>query len=94
MNPAEVIDMFRRRGGSRCVEAGRLIQRYLDGQLDTVDNDKVVRHLDACRRCGLTASDYRDLKAALAKRSAPVPAEPLARLQSLVAELASGNQPS
>lgn len=93
MNPSDMIDMFRRRGGSSCVEVGRHIQSYLDGRLDTANADKIARHLDVCRRCGLTASDYRDLKAALAERSMPVPAEPLARLRALVTALASGNQP-
>lgn len=55
------------------------------------DATDLSSHLHACRRCGLTADDYRRLKAALAETSAPMPAEPLQRLQALAAELAAGD---
>ena len=90
MNPHAMLDMFRRKGGSRCIEIGRQIQSYLDGGLDPTTAAKVSSHLDACRRCGLTAQDYRRLKLALAETSARMPSEPLQRLQALAADLASG----
>ena len=90
MNPRDVIDMFRRKGGGRCIEIGRQIQTYLDGGLDPTTMVKVSSHLHACRRCGLTARDYRHLKLALAESSSPTPAESLQRLQALAADLASG----
>ncbi len=90
MNPRDVLDMFRRRGGSRCIEIGRRIQSYLDDGLDPDTAAKVSHHLAACRRCGLTAEDYRRLKLALAETSAPIPVEPLQRLRALAADLASG----
>ena len=83
--------MFRRKGGARCVEVGRLIQRYLDGALDADAIAKVAQHLDACRRCGLTADDYRRLKSALNDGAAPLPAEPLQRLRAFAAELAAND---
>ena len=89
MTPHDMLDMFRRRGGSRCVEIGRRIQTYLDGGLDPAAAAKVAQHLDACRRCGLTADDFRRLTAALAEASVPLPAEPLQRLQALAADLAA-----
>jgi anti-sigma factor RsiW len=91
MTPQAMLDMFRRKGGARCIEIGRQIQTYLDSGLDPATAAKVSSHLDACRRCGLTADDYRRLKAALAETSAPMPAEPLQRLQALVADLAAGD---
>ncbi len=91
MNPRDALDMFRRKGGSRCIEIGRQIQTYLDDSLDLATAAKVSSHLHACRRCGLTAHDYRHLKLALADTSAPIADEPLQRLQALAAELASGN---
>ncbi len=91
MNARDALDMFRRKGGSRCIEIGRQIQTYLDDGLDPATAAKVSSHLHACRRCGLTADDYRRLKLALADTSAPIPDEPLRRLQALAAELASGN---
>jgi hypothetical protein len=53
----------------------------------------VSSHLHACRRCGLTANDYRRLKAALAETSTPMPAEPLQRLHAYAADLAAGDTP-
>ena len=91
MTPHAMLDMFRRKGGARCVEIGRQIQTYLDGGLDPAAAAKVSHHLDACRRCGLTADDYRRLKLALAATSAPMSAEPLQRLQALAADLAAGD---
>ncbi len=90
MNSRDVIDMFRRRGGARCIEIGRHIQTYLDDGLDPNTAAKVSSHLAECRRCGLTAHDYRVLKAALAVSAATVPGEPLQRLHALAVELASG----
>lgn len=90
MHPGQVLDMFRRRGGSRCVEIGRRIQTYLDDGLDADGAAKVASHLDACRRCGLTADDYRRIKAALADGADTLPTGPLQRLHALATELASG----
>lgn len=84
-----MIDMFRRKGGARCIEVGRLIQGYLDGALDADARAKVAQHLEACRRCGLTADDYRRLETALNEAPAPLPAEPLQRLRAFAAELAA-----
>ena len=94
MNPRHALDMFRRKGGARCIEIGRTIQIYLDGGLDPAAAAKVSGHLHACRRCGLTADDYRRLKSALADTSGPVPNEPLQRLKALAANLAAGGTPS
>ena len=85
MKRRDALDMLRRIGGARCIEIGRQIQTYLDGGLDPVDATKVSSHLHACRRCGLTAEDYRRLKSALAETSTPMAAEPAQRLQALAA---------
>jgi anti-sigma factor RsiW len=91
MNPRGALDMFRRKGGSRCIEIGRQIQSYLDGGLDPTRAARVSSHLHACRRCGLTAEDYRRLKSALAEVSTSLPAEPLQRLKALAADLAAAD---
>lgn len=93
MKPSDVTEMFRRKGGARCVEVGRLIQTYLDGKLDADTTAKVARHLEACRRCGLAADDYRRLKAALNDAALPLPAESLQRLREFAADLASDDTP-
>ena len=94
MTPQAMLDMFRRKGGSRCIEIGRQIQTFLDDGLDPTSAARVASHLNACRRCGLTAEDYRRLKSALAETACPMPAEPLQRLQALAADLASGDAPT
>ena len=91
MRPNDMLDMFRRKGGARCIEVGRLIQRYLDGTLDADATATVARHLDACRRCGLSADDYRRLKSALNEAASPLPAEPLRRLRAFAADLAAND---
>ena len=91
MKPSDVFDMFRRKGGARCVEVGRQIQTYLDGELDETAAVKVSSHLAACRRCGLSAHDYRTLKSALADERVPLPAGSLERLQVFAAELAAAD---
>ncbi len=62
MKPCDVIGMFRRKGASRCIEVRRQIQHDLDDGLDPANAARVAHHLDACRRCGLTAHDDRQLK--------------------------------
>jgi anti-sigma factor RsiW len=54
-----------------CMQVMRVLQSYLDGQTDEVTARRVARHLDACRRCGLEAATYRQIKAALTRRSVP-----------------------
>ncbi len=92
MRPNDMLDMFRRKGGSRCIEVGRLIQRYLDGTLDADATAKVALHLDACRRCGLAADDYRRLESALNEAASPLPADALQRLRAFAAELAANDR--
>lgn len=49
-----------------CREVGRILQAYLDSELDDVRAILVAEHLDACLRCGLDANSYRWLKIQLA----------------------------
>ena len=67
-------------------------QGYLDGELDDADAPLVQAHLDACRRCGLEASAYDRIKAALAQ---PMPEEvdpeAIERLRSFGERLSQGD---
>ncbi len=72
-----------------CHRVGKVLQRYLDGNLDDHAARRVAVHLDACRRCGFEVSTYQQLKVSL-HRSAPVDALALARLRTFVDMLASG----
>lgn len=73
-----------------CPEVGRLLQRFLDGELDDeAEVEMLSEHLDECKRCGLEADTYRKIKSALAGRSAPVPQESVERLRRFGEQLAS-----
>ncbi len=67
---SEQLSMWWRMLGGRdvasCREAGRLMQTVLDGQAEEHTHQRVMRHLDACHRCGLEADTYRAIKASIA----------------------------
>lgn len=74
-----------------CPEVGRLLQRFLDGELrEDAEIEMLSAHLDECKRCGLEAETYRKIKASLAGRREPVPAEAVARLRRFGEQLAQG----
>jgi len=59
--------LHRRSDRSRCREVARLLQSYLDHGIDAQAAALVAQHLEACRRCGLAAETYSEIKAALAR---------------------------
>ena len=71
-----------------CMEVMRVLQSYLDGQTDEVTTRRVANHLDACRRCGLEATTYREIKAALTRTGAALDPSAVERLRSYAAGLA------
>ncbi len=75
-----------------CPEVGRLVQRYLDGELDNdAEVDALAAHLDDCRRCGLEAETYQKIKDALGDRSVDVPEDSVARLRAFGEKLVEGS---
>lgn len=76
---------------AQCHEAGRVLQEYLDGVLDPAAAARVRKHLEACRRCGLEATIYDEIKKSLARR--PSAAEPAAveRLRRFAISLAEAD---
>lgn len=52
-----------------CQEVLRVLQSYLDGELNDLTSQRVARHLGACRRCGLEAATYTEVKRALRRRA-------------------------
>jgi anti-sigma factor RsiW len=90
--------MLFRRGARRpmgCAEVGRLLQVYLDGELDDETRARRLRaHLDDCRRCGLEAETYKRLKASLARtnRADAQFTDALNRLREFGERLARGEE--
>jgi anti-sigma factor RsiW len=73
-----------------CMQVARILQSYLDGQADEVTARRVAAHLEDCRRCGLEAAVYREIKHSLAGREAPA-ADAVARLRGFGEALAGGD---
>lgn len=73
-----------------CRQVGRLLQAYLDAELDPQRVPLVAGHLEACVRCGLDAASYRWLKAQLTQAAAPDDARQVERLRAFAERLAAG----
>ena len=70
-----------------CREAMRELQTYLDGGLDEQAAPRIARHLADCRRCGLEARIYTEIKTSLARRDREAPDDAVARLREFAAHL-------
>lgn len=70
-----------------CREVGRVLQTYLDGQVDEVTARRVRAHLEACRRCGMEAQVYDELKHALARRAPSLDPSIVERVNAFSREL-------
>jgi anti-sigma factor RsiW len=70
-----------------CPEVRRLLQRYLDGEVDDLKAKRIARHLEDCRRCGLRAETYSAIKRSLHEHRPEVPAETIERLRAFAAGL-------
>jgi anti-sigma factor RsiW len=71
-----------------CMHVGPKLQAYLDGEVDEATVRRVAAHLEYCRKCGLEATAYREIKRALATREQPAP-DALARLRAFGEQLAA-----
>ena len=76
-----------------CEEAIRLVDGYLDGELDAITNQEIESHLRDCRACQQAYENRRSLVQAIGS-STPyykAPAELRRRIQSSLREEISGN---
>jgi anti-sigma factor RsiW len=80
--------MRRRRSDTAgCFEVARTLQAYLDGATDAAAAQRIARHLEECRRCGLEARTYLEIKAAMARRIPVVDELALERLRAFAGRI-------
>lgn len=77
------------RGLMSCRQVGKILQSFLDAELDEAATVKVAEHLEDCRRCGMAADLYLEIKASLGPG---VPEESLTRLEEFAERLAVGER--
>ena len=75
----------------RCMATMRVLQTYLDGALDEVAARRVAEHLEDCRRCGLEAEVYQEIKTALGEQDRTVDPRAIERLRRFGERLARGD---
>lgn len=75
----------------RCMATMRVLQTYLDGSLDEVAARRVAEHLEDCRRCGLEAEVYQEIKTALGEQNRTVDPRTIERLRHFGEQLARGD---
>lgn len=75
-----------------CRHVVRVLQAYLDGQVDDVTARRVARHLEICQRCGLESVTYTEIKRALSRKAEPLPVESVNRLREFAARLKTGRR--
>lgn len=68
-------------GEANCMQVARVLQSYLDGQVDDLTARRVRRHLEHCRRCGLKSDTYEAIKEAIARHGRDVDPDALDRLR-------------
>lgn len=76
-----------------CLEVSKTLQAYLDGEIDDLSARRIRRHLEICRRCGLEAETYTEIKQAIARRGGTVPGDAVERLRDFGERVAGGELP-
>lgn len=71
-----------------CPEVARLLQSYLDGEIDELKAQRIARHLEDCRRCGMRAEAYSAIKRSLRENRPSVPTDAVERLRDFGQRLA------
>ncbi len=90
------MNLFRRRSErpKNCMQVGHRLQRYLDGDVDDLTARFIMLHLEDCRRCGMEAATYTEIKASLARRGEELPDDAVARLRSFGERLIEEGPPA
>ncbi len=77
----------RRKATVDCREVGRVLQSFLDRDVEPDFAAKIAGHLEACRDCGLEVETYERIKSSLAGRTPDVDAEVISRLRAFGEEI-------
>lgn len=79
---------FRRaQSPANCREVGQAIQGFIDCEVETDFATKIAEHLEDCKRCGLEAEVYTQIKTSLEERRSPVDEHVVARLRDFGSSL-------
>ena len=70
-----------------CREVGRVLQSYIDGDVESDFATKIAAHLEKCKDCGLEYETYSRIKASLANQPSTVDADAIARLRDFGRDL-------
>ncbi len=73
-----------------CQDVARMLQSFLDREVDEGSAERVAAHLEMCRHCGLEADVYREIKASLSRSTPTVSELTLRRLRHFGEELNVG----
>lgn len=72
-----------------CHEVGKVLQSYLDGEVEPGFAAKIAAHLEKCKDCGLEYETYSRIKSSLNAHEAHVDAEAVDRLREFGRKLTS-----
>ncbi len=70
-----------------CREVGQALQNYLDGQVEGITVRRIARHLELCRRCGMDAATYQQIKDGLRRSSGGLDRSTVSRLRDFAGDL-------
>ncbi len=79
----------RLRGSMSCGDVLKVIQSYIDGEIDAETARKVAAHLDQCHPCTEEELIYQQIKSSLSRRRRHVDMEVLEQLMSFGERLKS-----
>lgn len=77
-------------GGLTCQQVEAVMQQYLDQELEPSEVPKVLKHLEACKDCGLEAQLYQQIKTSLVAHQQSPDDESMDRIRALAQQLAAG----
>lgn len=84
--------IWHRRGNpsdvATCAEVMRSLQSYLDGEIrDELSVRRIAAHLETCRRCGMEAATFWELKTALRSAERDIDPRTVERLKDFARTL-------